>query len=202
MRFIAFDIETTGLNPGSDRIVELGAVKFDAYGKPEQVFSTLIDPEMSIPEVASRISGITDDMVKGQPKIADVLDPFAEFCQDDVMVAHNAPFDFQFIASDIKKYFSKPPLGLVLDTCAISRKVFPGLSNYKLGTLVQHLKIPSAEFHRAEQDSYYCGYLFVKILEKLTLAGFPPTIEKLSQYSGKVELRFPKVTFQPQQLGF
>lgn len=201
MRFIAFDLETTGTVPGVDQIVEIGAVRF-VNGVVDSVFSTLIDPLRPIPPGASAVNGITDDMVVGKPKVEDVLAAFAEFCTDDIMVAHNAPFDAQFLTADIKKHESIAPRGVVLDTLPISRKIFPGLPNYKLGTLVQHLKIPSTEFHRAEEDATYCGHLFLEMVKRVSIGGKPPQIENLVSLTGKLEFRFPQIERQPKQMGF
>jgi len=199
MRFIAFDLETTGIFAGVDQIVEIGAVRF-IENKPEAIFATLVDPKMPIPISASRINGISDKMVKGKPIIESLLDSFAKFCGDDVLVAHNAPFDVQFLTNDIKKFESTAPRGLILDTCSISRKVFPGLANYKLGTLIQHLKIKATKFHRAEEDASYCGHLFMKILEKVSPMGDHPPLENLVALSGKNPVRFPQIEKQPKQL--
>lgn len=199
MRFVAFDLETTGFLPGVDQIVEIGAIRY-IDGQPEASFVTLVDPLRSIPKGASQVSGITDDMVVGKPKIQDVLDSFAEFCGNDLLVAHNAPFDFQFMVADIQKHESTAPSGLVLDTCAMARKVFPGLLNYKLGTLVQHLGIPSTGFHRAGEDAGYAGQLFNHILQRVTSAGQMPAIENLIALSSNQTLRFPKIVKQPKQL--
>lgn len=200
MRFISFDLETTGFIPGVDKIVEIGAVRF-INGAVDAVFSTLVDPLMDIPEAASRVNGITSDMVRGKITIDKLLEPFAEFCGDDLLVAHNANFDFQFLVSDIVRTESKAPHGVVLDTCNIARKVFPGLPNYKLGTLVQHLNIESNNFHRAEEDATYCGHLFVKLVEKMSGGLILPPLENLVTLSGKSELRFPQITPAPKQLG-
>lgn len=201
MRFIAFDLETTGTLPGVDQIVEIGAVRFDETGEPETIFTTLIQPTVAMPEAASRVNGITDDMLVGKPRIQEVLDVFAEFCGEDVLVAHNAPFDAQFLTADIKKFESAAPLGIVLDTCNIARKVYPGLANYKLGTLVQHLGIPSTNFHRAEEDAAYCGHLFSKMVARLSQHG-PPSLATLISLTGKPELRFPQIEKKPKQQGF
>jgi DNA polymerase-3 subunit epsilon len=166
MRFIAFDLETTGTVAGVDKIVEIGAVRF-VNGVIEGTFCTLIDPKMPIPSGASAVNGITDDMVLGKPLIEDVLEAFHEFCENDPIVAHNAPFDTQFLTADIKKHELPGPKGIILDTLPIARKVFPGLANYKLGTLVQHLNIKSSQFHRAEEDASYCGYLMLEIIKKI-----------------------------------
>lgn len=201
MRFIAFDLETTGTVPGVDQIVEIGAVRFN-NGQVDGVFSTLIDPMRSIPPGASAVNGITDDMVIGKPKIESVLTSFAEFCEDLILVAHNAPFDTQFLTSDIKKHEALAPRGIILDTLPISRKVFPGMPNYKLGTLVQHLKIPSTGFHRAEEDATYCGHVFLELVKRISIGGKPPEVSNLIALTGKPELKFPLIERQPKQMGF
>ncbi|MBC7753734.1 MAG: 3'-5' exonuclease [Moraxellaceae bacterium] len=201
MRFIAFDLETTGTVPGVDRIVEIGAVLFN-NNEVESVFSTLINPQRSIPAGASAVNGITDDMVFDKPLIEDILSSFAEFCQEFPMVAHNAPFDSQFLLADIKRHEMLAPRGVILDTLPIARKVFPGLPNYKLGTLVQHLKIPSSNFHRAEEDATYCGRLFIEMNKRISIGGKPPAIENLVSLTGKPEFKFPQIVRMPKQMGF
>jgi DNA polymerase-3 subunit epsilon len=89
MRFIAFDLETTGIVAGLDSIVEIGAVRFED-GQVDGIFSTLIDPRRPIPPGASAVNGISNEMVQGKPFIEDILAPFVEFCGDDYLVAHNA----------------------------------------------------------------------------------------------------------------
>lgn len=200
MTFISFDLETTGFIAGVDRIVEIGAIKF-VDGVVDSVFATLVDPYMDIPEAASRVNGISNDMVRGKPSIDKILEPFADFCGRDILVAHNANFDFQFLVSDVVRLESRAPQGPVLDSCNIARKILPGLPNYKLGTLVEHMKIESTEFHRAEADANYCGQLFIKLVEKMSGGLILPPIENLVSLSGKTELRFPQITPTPKQLG-
>lgn len=202
MRFVAFDLETTGFLPGIDRIVEIGAVRF-VEGQVEAVFSTLVDPLMPIPEAASRVNGIFNEMVTGKPTIESLLPSFAEFCGHDPMVAHNAAFDFQFLVSEIQKHETPAPKGIVLDTFTMAKKIFPGLANYKLGTLVQHLQIPSGQFHRAEEDASYCGQLFIKMIERMTGSlAVPPPLENLITLCGKTAVNFPQIIPQPKQLNF
>ncbi len=199
MRFVAFDLETTGTVPGVDQIVEIGAVRF-VNGQPEATYSTLVDPRRPIPPGASAVNHITDDMVRGKPFIENLLPSFSEFCGDDIMIAHNAPFDSQFLIADIKRHESPAPLGIILDTLPIARKVFPGLPNYKLGTLVQHLKIPTTDFHRAEEDATYCGYLFEQMVRRISIGGQPPQVTNLIALTGKPEIRFPQIVRQPKQM--
>src|SRR5256885_526678 len=89
-----------------------------------------------------------------------------------VLVAHNAPFDVEFIKADIEKHELPAPKGLVLDSCAMARKVIQGAANYKLGTLVSHLRIPAdGAYHRAQADARYCGQLFAMMLERIYKQG-------------------------------
>jgi DNA polymerase III subunit epsilon len=200
MRFVAFDLETTGTLPGVDRIVEIGAVRF-VDGEVESLYATLVDPRISIPEAASRVNGITDDMVVGKPTIDHLLKSFADFCGEDIMVAHNAAFDVQFLISDIKKFEAPAPKGVVVDSYAMAKKIFPGLPNYKLGTLVQHLNIQANEFHRAEADASHCGRLFMHACHRISgQAGVLPPLENLIALCGKGEVRFPQIIPQPKQL--
>ncbi len=198
MNFISFDLETTGFIAGVDQITEIAAVKF-VEGEPSSLFSTLVNPQRSIPEEVQKVTGITHEMVEGKPTIDTLLDSFADFCGDDIIVAHNASFDFQFLAADIKKYETRAPRGLVLDTLSLARKTIPGLMNYKLGTIVQHLKINTEVFHRAQHDATYCGHLFSNILKRMTVNGQLPSIETLIEISGK-PLKLPQVERTHKQL--
>jgi len=146
------------------------------------------------------VNQIFDHMVKGQPFIEDLLPSFAEFCGDDPLVAHNASFDAQFLTADIKKHEALAPRGVILDTLPIARKVFPGLPNYKLVTLVQHLKITAADFHRAHADANSCGVLFHEMMKRISVAGKAPQIEQLVNLTGRPELRLPQIIRQPKQL--
>ncbi len=199
MKFVAFDLETTGTNPREDMIVEVGAVLFDGE-QAIKGYGVLVDPGIPIPPDASAVNGITDDMVRGKAKIAEVLPEFAEFCGDLPLVAHNAPFDYKFLLEDVNLHKSLAPKAVVLDTLPLARKVFPNLPNYKLWTLVRHFNFPSGTFHRAEEDSSYCGLLFAKILETLEKRREPCAEEDLLKIMGKEPMRFPQFVDQPDQL--
>lgn len=184
LNFIAFDLETTGLYPELDRIIEVGAVKY-INGTVDSVFSTLVDPEQNIPAMATKINGISNDMVKGKPLIKQTLDDLSQFCEDFIMVAHNASFDFQFLQSNLKRYKIQAPNSLVVDTYGMAKKVLPGLPNYKLGTLVRHLNIESEVFHRAEDDAKYCAEVFMHLIKKVTGGASLPPVDNLISLSGK-----------------
>ena len=190
MNFVAVDVETTGTLSYMDHIVELAAVRFSKEEAQDR-FSFLVDPGVQMPEEASRINGITNEMLKDKPQLGEVLKPFCDFCSSDWLVAHNAIFDFQFLASAMEKQQCAAPSGPMLDTYALSKEVFPGLSNYKLSTLAEYLNISSDNFHRAEQDAWVCGKLFCAILRKIRDNGYTIDVPTLVKLSGKKELKFP-----------
>ena len=197
MDFISFDIETTGTLSHVDLIIEIAGVKF-VNGQSKDVYKSFVQIDRKIPEEASRVNGITDDMLQDQPKIKQVLGEFTDFCGETLMVAHNAIFDFQFLARALQETKSPAPQGLVVDTYSLSRKVFPQVLNYKLATLCSHLKIKTGTFHRAEADALACGFLFKKILEKLE----GKSLKDVISFSGKKPLKFPRNVLDRQMSFF
>lgn len=105
---MAFDVETTGLFPGIDRIIELAGVAFDG---PAVIgsFQQLVDPEVPIPPEAARVNGITDEMVRGCPGIGSALPSFLDFLRTGTPVAHNAAFDVGFVTADLRRAGLAPP---------------------------------------------------------------------------------------------
>lgn len=196
MEFVGFDIETTGTLSHIDHIVEIAGVRFK-NGQSVDTYQSLVSINTSISKEVTAINGITNEMLKGQPAIEEVLSEFASFCSDSFMVAHNAVFDFQFIARAILECKSPAPRGLVLDTYNLARKTLPGQVNYKLATLCAHLKIKSDAFHRAAADALACGRLFLSILSRHPFE----TLEEIIHFSGKKPLKFPEV-FEEGQMSF
>lgn len=190
MEFVAFDVETTGVDPINDQIIEIGAVKFNE-DQSTTSFGYLINPKKPIPSEASAVNGITDKMVENKPTIDEVIPIFSKFCGSLPLVAHNASFDYKFLLSDVIKHKTSSPKGCVLDTLTLARKVFPSMPNYKLWTLVRHFNFPSGTFHRAEEDSSYCGLLFLKIIQTLKERGEPHKEDALIKLIGKEKLIFP-----------
>ncbi len=199
MNFVAIDLETTGTLSYIDHIVECAGVRF-SDGAVENQISFLVNPGIAMPEEASKVNGITDEMLKGKPPVQEVLPIFSEFCGTDCLVAHNAIFDFQFLLQAFEKHHCPGPIGPLLDTYTLSKRFFPGLANYKLSTIVEYLKIPVDQFHRAKQDAWACGKIFDKILSKIYKREKTLNINKLIQLSGKKELRFPKLKIKQLSL--
>ena len=190
-RFIAFDVETTGLNASSDRIIELGAVLFE-NGIPMKSFSSLVNPGIVVPAAATAINHITNAMVKNAPDEEIVYPEFLEFLGDAVsgntiMCAHNAKFDFDFLQNTLTRLGYDAELKYV-DTLALSRRYIPGLANYKQCTVEAHFGFKNSSSHRAETDAEMCGRILNKILgmvqeevekEEKQLAATVPTQEEL-----------------------
>ena len=188
--FIAFDTETTGLDPASGRIVEIGAVKFDRRGVIAR-YNVLINPEMPMPEEAGKVNGITDEMLKDKPLIADVFPDFFDFIGTGVLVAHNAPFDINYVNAELKRA-GKPPLSnKVVDTRIFAKEVFPGLSSYALQDLAVQFGITALEAHRAEDDARVCMELFEKILSSF-LKNNPELVEKIRAETDAASLLAPE----------
>ena len=164
--FVAFDVETTGLTPSVDRIVEIGAVKFQK-GKIIDTSEELIYPEMSIPPIATNINGITDDMVRRRPTIEKILPRFLSFLEDAVPVAHNSSFDVGFLAYDLLRLKFSTEDQPILDTLSISKFIFPGYNSYSLINLSNSFNIKSNKFNRALSDSNICMAILLKCLREI-----------------------------------
>lgn len=200
LNFVAFDLETTGIQPETDAIVEIGAVKFIG-GIAQAPFSALVNPQRKIPPDAIAVHGITDAEVADKPPIRNHLAPLADYCGDLPMVAHNARFDFKFLEAAVKREKTKAPAGILLDTHALSKRVFPGLINYRLETLTKHFDFPNTVFHRAYEDAEYCGRIFMRILETLERNHRSISVPALLALSEMKEMRLPQIAVQAEQLG-
>ena len=164
--FICFDIETTGLSAARDKITEIGAVKVE-NGVITDTFSTFANPEMPIPQKITQLTGITDDMVKDAPSQSDAVGAFLEFAGDNVLVAHNAPFDTSFIAKaceDMGREYNYTSI----DTVAISRAILTDIKNCKLDTVAKFLRLGGFKHHRATDDAEMLARIFINLCQRLT----------------------------------
>jgi DNA polymerase-3 subunit epsilon len=186
IRCVAVDLETTGLIPGHDRIVEIGAVAFSPATGVEGEFAELVNPGIPIPRDASRVSGITDDMVRGRPTVAGVLPPFLAFLADAVPLAHNAAFDVGFLAADAARLGLAAPSTPVIDTRALARAVFPDRRSYALDALCRDAGLAVRSAHRGLADAHSCRMLFLACLERLEAAGASTEPADLAAIGGPV----------------
>lgn len=161
--YAIIDLETTGGNAKSDRIMEIAIVLHNGE-EVEEEFSTLINPERRVPYRITGITGINDVMVKGSPKFYEVAKRVVEMTEGRILVAHNARFDYQFLRNAFKElgYDYKRE---VLCTLALSRKLLPHLRSHSLKNLCQSLEIPFSVQHRALEDTKATIQLFEMLLD-------------------------------------
>ncbi len=164
--FTVFDTETTGLDPRTNRVVEIGGIRFDTKGISAR-FNVLMNPDTFMPSEVTRINGITDAMLAGQPKAASVIPDFLRFIGDSVLIAHNAPFDVSFINEELLRLGLSPLRNKILDTRIFAKDIFAGLPNYKLQDLALRFGIEALNAHRAEDDARVCRDLFLVCFDKM-----------------------------------
>ena len=163
--YVAFDLETTGLFDDRDKIIEIGAVVMQR-GKEIDRFQTFVDPEQKLPQEIVDLTGITDDLLVGAPKIQEVLPKFLEFVGDKVLAAHNAKFDTGFIRKECERQGLAYTL-TASDTLVLAQQLMPELNRYKLDVVAKSLNLPSFQHHRASDDANICGLIFDQMLQRL-----------------------------------
>lgn len=161
--FVVLDFETSGLEVGTDRITEIGAAKIEK-GKITQLFQTLIDPKLKLSAKNISLTGITQEMVDGQPTFERVIGDFYKFCEGSVLVGHNIlGFDIKMLeaqASPEGYYFENK----IIDTYPLAMEVVKGLGNYKLNSIADKFGI-EFHHHRALADAYATAQIFIKLIE-------------------------------------
>lgn len=163
---MAFDLETSGLSPLMDEIIEIAAIK--VIGNQIEAYETLVKPERPIPPFTTEIHGITDEMVADARSIGEVLPEFLEFASDHSWVAHNSKFDVGFVVYNMHQ--QKIPFfnAKVFCSCKLSRKLVKGSENHKLNTLAEFFNIKLENHHRALDDTMACLKIFAQTLKKVT----------------------------------
>lgn len=150
--YVLFDLETTGLSPARDEVVEISALKV-AGGVVREEFSTLVNPGIHIPEMVSRVHGITDDMVADAPCMEKALREFLSFAGDSILVGHNIQrFDLPFIQNAAARYLGTNIGNEYIDTLALARRYLPNLGRYSLDILSDYYGISYVGAHRALVD--------------------------------------------------
>ncbi|MCK9479173.1 MAG: PolC-type DNA polymerase III [Firmicutes bacterium] len=160
---VVFDVETTGFNPESENIIEIGAVKIKD-GKIVDNFSAFINPQKPIPQKIVKLTGITDELVRDAETIDVVLPRFLEFCKDSLLVAHNAGFDISFIKANAKR-LDIPFSPAYVDTVEMARGALPDLSSHKLNVVADALGVSLEGHHRAVNDANATALIYLKLVE-------------------------------------
>jgi len=166
--FVAFDTETTGLEAPPHRLVEIAGVKFSLGGKKIETFKSLVNPGREIPPDAIEVHGITDKMVAKARTVDKVLDKFAKFCGNSILIAHNAPFDISFLASESDRVGIPRLKNKVLDTVDIFKKLQPRIPAYSLLSLARYYRIAQSQKHRALDDAKLVQKLFTLAVTELS----------------------------------
>ncbi|MDD5605795.1 MAG: 3'-5' exonuclease [Patescibacteria group bacterium] len=174
------DLETTGLEPGSDRIIEIGIIKV-RDGKVVGKYQTLINPQKPIPADATRISGIGDAEVATAPKFGDVAEQIVRFFDTGLLVAHNADFDYGFLKTELEHNgfsFGKP----TLDTMQLSKFFYPTQTSHRLDMVAQKHNIRIRTRHRALDDARALHKFYNKLVEKFGADRVQEVILKFVQH--------------------
>ncbi len=167
MREIVFDTETTGLEPSEGhRVIEIGALELVNHVPTGNTFQTYIYPERQVSEDTIRITGITDEMLTGQPLFKDIVDDFLKFIGDAALIAHNAAFDMKFMNHELQRIgYDKLDDARVIDTLLIARKRFPG-SPASLDALCKRFEVDNSgrTYHGALLDSELLADVYLELI--------------------------------------
>lgn len=165
--YVVFDLETTGINCMTDQVIEIAGIKVQD-GMVAGEFSTLVNPGIPIPDAASSVNEIYDDMVADSPDFETALKDFMDFAGDSVLVGHNIHrFDMRFIWRDSRKYWGQTIGNDYIDTLPIAQMYLPQLSHHTLSTLAWHYGVYSGEAHRALADCRMNQQIFECLREEM-----------------------------------
>jgi DNA polymerase-3 subunit epsilon len=188
--FVVVDLETTGLATQPGGIIEIGAARLRG-GRVLEEFQQLVNPGMPLPRFITRLTGIDDAMLAGQPRLAAVWPSFRAFLGDDVIVAHNARFDVGFLNAAALLYDGGPLTNPQLCTIKLARRLLPGVRRRGLDALAAHFTIPQADRHRALGDVRITVEVFFQLLERMKPRGIARLDQALDlQHSARDGRRF------------
>lgn len=192
--YIFFDLETTGISPLLDVPIEFGAVKYK-NGNITETKQIFINPGFPIPKSITDLTGITDEMLKGQPSIKEALIEIKKWIGDHVLVAHNAKFDLMFLDSFFKRYGLGAVENTVIDTLGMARLLYPNLWNHQLGTVAKKESIPYSDSvaHRADYDAQILQRTYENMIHHLVSRDIRD-INELNNYSKDIlDFKFPNI---------
>ena len=169
--YVVFDVETTGPKTPPSRVLEIGACRV-SRGRISGEFQTLLNPRMSIPPFISRLTGITDAMVRDAPTFEEVAAEWLSFVGNAVLIAHDANFDVRFVNHEVSRVFpGRRMANPHLCTVSLARRLYPDLGFYRLHALAEHFSVPLPNHHRAAADARATAEIFLRLLEQLITRG-------------------------------
>ena len=167
LRFAVVDVETTGGRPShGDRITEIAIVRV-RNGEIADVYETLVNPERSIPPMITQITRITGEMVANKPVFSSIADEVVSRLEGHIFVAHNASFDWRFVAHEVFRGTGRTLDGTALCTVRLARKILPQLPRRNLDSVARHyaVDIPPAVRHRAAGDAIATAHVLLALLK-------------------------------------
>jgi DNA polymerase III subunit epsilon len=169
--WVVVDVETTGGTPSSGhRITEVAAVRVSG-GQIREVYASLVNPCRPIPRMITRLTGITDAMVRGAPRFREIAPRLSDALQGRVFVAHNAPFDWRFVCAEMEMGVGGTLSGRRLCTVRLARKLLPHLPSRSLDALADYFGLGIAARHRAEDDAVATAHVLLRFVEILADRG-------------------------------
>lgn len=156
--YVVFDIETSGLSPNKDKIIEIGAVKYINNKKHSEI-DYLIDPHIKLEPIITKVTGLTDEDLIGKPSIEEILPIFINFIGDYPVIGHNVSFDIDFINYNLRKIHKDKINNKVIDTLFLSRITIYDIKNHRLKTLKEYLNLDYGS-HRSICDCYTCNEVY------------------------------------------
>jgi len=164
-RFVVIDLETTGLQPGTHEIIELGAIKV-AQGLETACFQALIRPSHPLTKSIASLTGLSDIcLAEDGQALGEALPQFISFLEDVPIVSHNILFDFDFLKQACAQADIPVPHNRRIDTLSMARRYVKGVKNHKLTTLMQHFSLPYSQAHRSLEDCRATLLLLNKLIE-------------------------------------
>ncbi len=165
--YTVVDIETTGMSPAYNKILEISAIKI-RNGKPIDKFSRLINPHENIPYFIRNLTGITNEMViRDGEELEEVLSSFKDFLQDDIIVGHNVNFDVNFLYDNFANTLNFPLTNDFVDTLKIARKHLKSIEHHKLDDLTDYYGVRARDKHRALNDCDLTNRVYIKMCKDI-----------------------------------
>ena len=187
--FAVVDVETTGSRPGAgDRITEVAVVLVGPGGHSETVFETLVNPERAIPAAVTRVTQITNTMVRDKPVFAEITDDLLTALSGRVFVAHNVQFDWRFLEAEVRRARDLRLDGPRVCTVKLARRLLPGLKHRGLDSVSRYFGIDIENRHRAGGDARATARVLLRLLELAAEQG-ARTLEDLGRVDTRAQRR-------------